>query len=107
VILVEGLFDYAVLWQAGFRQVTCSLGNHLNSRQFRQLCDGQRTVYLTFDADANGSGQQASQWLADRLQTQGIPARRVVLPHGHDPNSFFVQGGDEQKFHLLLEAAQS
>ena len=31
VILVEGLFDYAVLWQAGFRHVTCSLGTHLNS----------------------------------------------------------------------------
>jgi DNA primase len=27
VILVEGLFDFAVLWQAGFRNVTCSLGN--------------------------------------------------------------------------------
>src|SRR6266566_3447571 len=26
VILVEGLFDYAVLWQAGFRHLTCSLG---------------------------------------------------------------------------------
>ena len=26
VILVEGLFDYAVLWEAGFRNVTCSLG---------------------------------------------------------------------------------
>ena len=31
VILVEGLFDYAVLWQAGFRHVTCSLGIHLNA----------------------------------------------------------------------------
>ena len=40
VILVEGLFDYAVLWQAGFQNVTCSLGTHLNARQFRQLCDG-------------------------------------------------------------------
>ena len=49
VILVEGLFDYAVLWQAGFHNVTCSLGNHLNSYQFRQLCDGMRTVYLAFD----------------------------------------------------------
>ncbi len=26
VILVEGLFDYAVLWQAGFHNVTCSMG---------------------------------------------------------------------------------
>jgi DNA primase len=107
VILVEGLFDYAVLWQAGFHQVTCSLGNHLNGRQFRQLCDGTRTVYLVFDADANGSGRQASQRLADRLRTQGIPSRRVVLPDGHDPNSFFAQGGDARQFQSLLETAES
>jgi hypothetical protein len=50
VILVEGLFDYAVLWQAGFHNVTCSIGSHLNAYQFRQLCDGKRTVYLTFVA---------------------------------------------------------
>ena len=106
VILVEGLFDYAVLWQAGFHQVTCSLGNHLNARQFQQLCDGTRTVYLTFDVDANGSGQQASERLAHRLRAQGITARRIVLPDGHDPNSFFVQGGDARQFQSLVEAAQ-
>jgi DNA primase len=104
VILVEGLFDYAVLWQAGFRHVTCSLGTHLNADQFRQLCDRPRTVYLTFDVDR--SGQQASQQLAHRLRTQGIVTRRVLLPDGHDPNSFFVQGGDARQFHSLLEAAQ-
>jgi DNA primase len=106
VILVEGLFDYAVVWEAGFHNVTCSLGTHLNARQFRQLCDGPRTVYLTFDVDANGSGQQASQWLAHRLRAQGISTRRVLLPDGHDPNSFFVQGGDARQFQSLLEAAQ-
>ena len=61
VILVEGLFDYAALWQAGFHNVTCSLGTNLNARQLRQLCDGPRTVYLAFDTDSNGSGQQAAQ----------------------------------------------
>ena len=92
VILVEGLLDYAVLWQAGFRNVTCGLGTQLNARQWQQLCDGPRTVYLSFDADANGSGPQASQQLAHRLEAHGIPARRIVLPPGQDPNSFFVQG---------------
>jgi DNA primase catalytic core len=105
VILVEGLFDYAVLWQAGFHHVTCSLGTHLTSGQFRQLCDRPRTVYLTFDVDANGSGQQAAQALAHRLRARGISTRRVLLPSGHDPNSFFVQGGDARQFHFLLEAA--
>jgi DNA primase len=106
VILVEGLFDYAVLWQAGFQNVTCSLGAHLNTRQFRQLCDGPRTVYLTFDADSNGSGQQAAQCLSRRLRERGITARVVSLPEGHDPNSFFAKGGDARQFQSLLEAAQ-
>jgi DNA primase len=106
VILVEGMFDLAVLWQAGFRHTTCSLGTHLTPGQFRQLCDRPRTVYLTFDVDANGSGQQAAQELAQHLRAQGITTRRVLLPPGHDPNSFFVQGGDARQFHSFLEVAQ-
>jgi DNA primase len=106
VILVEGLFDYALLWEAGFHNVTCSLGTHLNARQFRQLCDAPRTVYLAFDADSNRSGQQAAHCLSRRLRVRGIAARLVSLPEGHDPNSFFVQGGDARQFQSLLEAAQ-
>jgi DNA primase len=106
VILVEGLFDYVVLWQAGFHNVTCSMGNHLNGHQYRQLTDGLRTVFLAFDADTNGSGQQSAQSLARRLREQGIDVRRVSLPDGHDPNSFFVQGGDARQFQSLLESAR-
>lgn len=106
VILVEGLFDYAVLWEAGFHNVTCSLGTHLNARQLQQLCDAPRTVYLAFDADSNGSGQQAAQHLSRSLRERGISARLVSLPEGRDPNSFFVQGGDARQFRSLLEAAQ-
>lgn len=106
VILVEGLFDYAALWQAGFYNVTCSMGTNLNVRQFRQLCDGARTVYLAFDTDRNGSGQQVAQSLVGRLGEQGINVRTVALPDGHDPNSFFVQDGNARQFQLLLEAAQ-
>ena len=106
VILVEGLFDFAVLWQAGFHNLTCSMGTHLNTRQLQQLCDAPRTVYVCFDADANASGQQASEQLAQRLGAHGIPTRRILLPEGHDPDSFFVQGGDAHQFQALVEAAQ-
>ena len=82
------------------------MGTHLNARQWQQLCDSPRTVYLGFDADANNSGQPASEHLAHRLEARGIPTRRIVLPAGHDPNSFFVQGGDADQFQALLEAAQ-
>lgn len=107
VILVEGLFDYAALWQAGFRNVTCSMGTQLNARQFEQLCDAYRVVYVTFDADTNGSGQHAAESVARRLVTRGLTVRQVVLPDGHDPNSFFVEGGDGGRFQLLLEEARS
>lgn len=106
VIVVEGLFDYAVLWQAGFQHVTCSMGSHLNARQFQQLCDGTRTIYLAFDADDNQSGQLAAQWMSRRLWAQGVTARRVELPDGKDPNSFFVEGGNAHQFQRLLEAAR-
>ena len=79
LVLVEGLFDWASLWQAGFRNVTCSFGTCLNATQFHQLCDGAtRTVYLAFDSDANGSGQRAARQLAQRLSAQ----RRRSLPGG-------------------------
>jgi DNA primase len=98
-------WNYAVLWQAGFHNVTCSMGNHLNLHPYRQLCDRPRTVYLAFDADTNGSGQQAAQSLACRLREQGLNIRKVSLPDGHDPNSFFVSGGNAHQFQRLLEQA--
>ena len=56
------------------------MGTNLNARQFRQLCDAPRTVYLAFDADSNGSGQQAAQSLVCRLSEQGVNVRTVALP---------------------------
>ena len=82
VILVEGLFDYAVLWQAGFYNVTCAMGSHLNAHQYGQLCDCPRTVHLAFDADTNGSGEQAEQALACRLRQRRVQVRRIALPEG-------------------------
>ena len=76
---------------------------HLNARQFQQLCDSPRTIYVVFDADTNGSGPRASQSLARRLCAQGVTVRRSAMPDGHDPNSFFVQGGDVRQFQSLLQ----
>jgi DNA primase len=109
IILVEGLFDLAVLRQADFPNVTCSIGTYLNGTQMQQLCDGAaRTVYVAFDSDPNGSGQRAARQLAQRLWTHRIEAFPVDLPEGHDPNSFLVHGGgDAPQFQALLERARS
>jgi DNA primase len=94
------------LWQAGFHNVTCAMGSQLNAHQHRQLCDRPRTIYLAFDADSNGSGQQAARSLASQLRDHGVNALTVSLPSGQDPNSFFVQDGDARQFQSLLEAAR-
>jgi DNA primase len=105
VILVEGLFDYAAVWQAGFRNLTCAMGTQLNAHQIRQLCSGPRTVYLAFDADLNG-GPSAARRLAQQLAARGVNAFPVTLPEGIDPSSFFQQGGDAKQFQTRLEAAR-
>jgi DNA primase len=81
----------------------------LNATQIRQLLDGaSRTVYLAFDSDINGAGQQAACRVAQRLCAHGVEAFRVELPQGHDPNSFFVHGsGDACQFQELLRKASA
>lgn len=62
-------------------------------------------MYVAFDSDANGSGQQVAQRLAQLLVKQGVVALRVQLPDGYDPNSLFAHGGDSAQFQELLERA--
>lgn len=107
VILVEGLFDLTVLWQAGFRNTTCAIGTQLTSAQLTQLAEQpSRIVYIAFDHDENQAGQKASHQLALRLQDAGLAARIVQLPQGHDPNSYFVAGATAPDFTDCLERAQ-
>jgi DNA primase len=108
VILVEGLFDLAVLWQAGLRNATCAFGTHLTAAQWSQLCDQPgRCVYVAFDQDANQAGQLASRVLARRLECAGLQARIVHLPAGQDANSYFAAGATASDFLACMERARS
>jgi DNA primase len=107
VILVEGLFDLAVLWQEGFRNTTCAIGTHLTPRQLAQLCENRdRSVYLAFDQDDNQAGR-AAQALAQRLHQNRLSVCLVHLPAGHDPNSYFAAGATKSDFVRCLDQAQS
>jgi DNA primase len=105
VVLVEGVFDLAVLWQAGFINATCAFGVHLTEAQFSQLSDRlDRTVFIAFDSDP--AGQNAARALGQRLQRVGLNARIVDLPAGQDPNSYFVEGASAAEFDRCLRDAR-
>ena len=106
LILVEGLLDLAVLWQAGFVNTTCAFGVHVTDTQFSQLSDRpDRTVFIVFDSDP--AGQKATQALAHKLQSSsGVDVRIVDLPAGQDPNSYFVGGASAAEFEGRLRSAR-
>ena len=105
VIVVEGLLDLAVLWQAGFTNTSCAFGVHLTERQFWQLSDRpDRMVFIAFDADQ--AGQNAARALAPRLQRAGLKVRMVDLPAGQDPNRYFVNGASAADFTRCLRNAR-
>jgi DNA primase len=107
VIVVEGLFDVAALWQAGFQNAVAALGSHLNNRQLTQLSQTtDRLIYICFDADRNGSGQRAAHRLSVQLRHAGLDALRVELPLGHDPASFLAAGATACDFRHRLERAR-
>lgn len=108
VILVEGLFDLAVLWQEGFRNTTCAIGTHLTRLQLAQLVENRdRSVYLAFDQDDNHAGQCAAQALAQHLRQNRLRVLIVSLPAGHDPNSYIAAGATNNDFRRCLDQAQS
>jgi DNA primase len=107
VIVVEGLFDLASLWQAGYVNTTCGFGTHLTESQLSQLSDfSGREVVIAFDSDPNGAGQGAARLLAERLGSAGVIARIVDLPDGHDPSSYFKAGANAEDFRRLTERAE-
>jgi DNA primase len=94
------------LWQAGFRNTTCAIGTQLTPTQWAQLSDQPgRSAYIIFDQDENQAGQKASHQLALRLKSAGIRAHIVQLPHGHDPNSYFIAGASAADFTARLQEA--
>jgi DNA primase len=107
ILVVEGLFDVAALWQAGFPEAVAALGSHLNNPQLAELCQrGESAIYICFDADRNGSGQRAARGLSIQLRHAGLEALRVELPEGHDPASFFAAGASAGDFQRCLERAR-
>jgi DNA primase len=92
-ILVEGYFDCIVPAQCGFANVVASLGTGLTENQVRLLGRYSRNVVISFDPDS--AGMAAALRSIDLFLGQGFRVNVVLLPSGHDPDTFLREFGAE------------
>jgi len=90
-ILVEGYFDFAQVYQAGFQGVVASCGTALTPQQAQQLRRFTNKVVLSFDPDAAGQGAAAKS--CEMLVDEGFAVNVAVLPAGDDPDAFIRKRG--------------
>jgi DNA primase len=92
-ILVEGYFDFAQVYQAGFQGVVASCGTALTPQQAQQLRRFTSKVVLSFDPDAAGQGAAAKS--CEMLVAEGFAVNVAVLPPGDDPDTFVRKRGSQ------------
>ncbi len=102
-VLVEGYFDFAQVYQAGFQGVVASCGTALTPPQAQQLRRFTGKVVLSFDPDAAGQGATAKS--CEMLVAEGFDVNVATLPAGEDPDLFVRQHG-AQKYRQRLSGSR-
>ncbi len=103
VVVVEGYLDGITAVMAGIGEVVASQGTALTVDQIRLLRRYTDNVVLVFDADP--AGQAAMLRSLDDLLAEEMRVTMVVLPEGHDPDSFIREKGAEA-FRRRIEEAR-
>src|SRR2546422_5562736 len=86
VVLVEGYFDFAQVFQANAAPVVASCGTALTHQQTQMLRRFTTNVKLSYDPDAAGQG--AAVRSCDLLVAEGFEVKVVALDNGADPDTF-------------------
>jgi len=98
-VVVEGYMDVISLHQAGLVNVIAASGTAFTVEQGRMIARMARDVTLLFDGDP--AGLSAAARGADNLLETDLSIDVVVLPDGHDPDSFMREKGAEALSALL------
>lgn len=84
--LVEGYTDVISMHQSGIENVVASSGTSLTEGQIRLLHRFTNDITILYDGDA--AGIKASLRGIDMLLSEGLNIKVLLLPDGHDPDSF-------------------
>jgi len=93
VFIVEGYFDFIALYAAGLKNIVSTLGTSVTETQLTRLRNYTDNITLMLDGDE--AGIKSALKLIGRLSDMDINGNMVVLPDGHDPDSFIKKEGIE------------
>lgn len=92
--LVEGYMDVIGMWQSGMENVVASSGTALTDGQIAMIHRFTDNITLIYDGDA--AGIKASLRGIDMLLAHKMNVKVLLLPDGHDPDSFAREHTPEQ-----------
>ncbi len=101
-LVVEGYVDVISLAQHGVDWAVAPLGTALTGEQVRLLARFAREVILAFDGDR--AGTSAAERSLDVVAAAGLTVRVLLLPDGHDPDTYVQEAGAEGFLQLLERA---
>jgi DNA primase len=93
VFIVEGYFDLIALSMNGVKNVVSTLGTSITDGQLSKLRNYTENITLMLDGDE--AGVKSALRLIGTLSEMEINGNMVVLPDGHDPDSYVrTEGAD-------------
>lgn len=90
-VVVEGYMDCLAAREKGLDEIVAALGTALTASQVRKLKGYAKEAIAVFDSDQ--AGKTAALKSLPIFLNEGLSARAVVLPDGHDPDSFINEHG--------------
>ena len=93
---------WIALKKHGFQEAVATLGTALTDSHVRKLKGYAKEAVVVFDSDE--AGKSAALKSLYVFANEGLPARAVVLPSGHDPDSFVNENGLD-RFQDLMDQA--
>ena len=103
-IIVEGYADVIALHQAGVEHVVATSGTSLTAGHIRLVKRLTQRVVFLYDGDK--AGVKAALRGLDLVLAEDMEVRLVLLPDGHDPDSYVKAHGGEAFRQYVAEHAQ-
>lgn len=102
-LIVEGYADVIALHQAGVENVVATSGTSLTDGHIRLI--KRLTPRVTFLYDGDKAGVKAALRGLDLVLAEGMEVKLVLLPDGHDPDSYVREhGGEAFRAYVAAEA---